>query len=168
MTFLDTDDRLRRPRFDLAERTANSLTKDYTSPPIPVLEIAERSGVNVVFTRFDKFDEVVAGFCDFPGKKLFVNANDAPVRQRFTMAHELGHWILHREYYLEHPDKYPVLPRYSNPDNSNPMEKEANCFAANLLFPKRLLLPVKGAFVSALADIFVVSVTMMEHRLRYV
>jgi len=157
-----------RPRYWLAQDSADKLTENFTSPPIPVQEIAQRNGVEVVFASFTKFDDVVAGFCDFEGKKLFVNAKDPRTRQRFTIAHELGHWMLHREYYLSHPEQYPVLPRFSETDKSDPLEKEANCFAANLLVPKKLLLPVKDAFVRTLANIFDVSVVMMENRLKNV
>lgn len=48
------------------------------------------------------------------------------------------------------------------------MEKEANKFAACLLVPERLLAPVKGASVAALARSFGVSRTMMEFRLKNV
>ena len=158
----------RKVRWDLAEQRANELTAGYTSPPIPVLEIAERRGVDVVFATFGEYNDKVAGFCDFRKQKLYVNANDLRNRQNFTIAHELGHWELHRHHFLEYPNQYPILPRFASPDNSNPFEKEANTFAANLLVPKRLLLPVKSAPVSALADIFDVSREMMEYRLRNV
>jgi Zn-dependent peptidase ImmA (M78 family) len=157
-----------RPRWGLAEQTADRLTADYTSPPIPVLEIAESNGVNVVFLDFGKHSETVSGFCDFKGKRLFVNAKDKPERQSFTIAHELGHWMLHRDVFLADPSRYPVLPRFSEPNEADPMEKEANKFAACLLVPTKLLLPVKGSPVSALARIFRVSRTMMEFRLKNV
>ena len=82
------------------------------------------------------------------------------------MGHEFGHWMLHKEFYLANPDSYPVLPRFSDPNRNDPMEKEANKFAACLLVPERLLAPVKSAPVSALAKSFGVSRTMMEFRLR--
>ena len=31
------------------------------------------------------------------GAEIIVRAADSPVRQRFTVAHELGHWVLSRE-----------------------------------------------------------------------
>lgn len=157
-----------RPRWDLAEQTADRLTAKFSSPPIPVLEIAESNGVNVVFIDFGKHSESVAGFCDFKAKRLFVNAKDKPERQSFTMAHELGHWMLHRDVFLADPARYPVLPRFSEPNEKDPLEKEANKFAACLLVPKRLLSPVKEAPVSALARIFGVSRTMMEFRVKNV
>ena len=159
---------LTRPRWDLAEATADRLTEPFSAPPIPVHEIAEQNGVNVVFADFGKHAETVAGFCDFKAKRLYVNAMDQAVRQSFTIAHELGHWLLHRAIFEGEPAKYPVLPRFTEPNQNDPLEKEANKFAASLLVPKRLLLPVRGASVAALAEIFGVSRTMMEFRVKNV
>jgi Zn-dependent peptidase ImmA (M78 family) len=155
-------------RWDLAQKTADNLTAPYRTPPIPVLEIAERNGVDVVFADFGTHTDAVAGFCDFKTKRLYVNKDDRTERQFFTIAHELGHWMLHRDIFLAHPDRYPVLPRFQNVDAHSPMEKEANCFAANLLVPARLLRPVMSAPVSSLASIFRVSRTMMEFRVNNV
>jgi Zn-dependent peptidase ImmA (M78 family) len=155
-------------RGTLAERRADELTANFTVPPIPVLEIAERTGVNVVFADFGKHSDTVAGFCDFRLERLYVNKNDTQARKLFTIAHELGHWLLHRKMFLEHPDKYPVLPRFQKVDIHNKYEREANLFAAHLLVPTRLLLPVKDYPVSRLADIFAVSKQMMEIRLKNV
>jgi hypothetical protein len=41
-----------RPRWDLAREKARALTKNYKSPPIPVVEIAEQQGARVVFADF--------------------------------------------------------------------------------------------------------------------
>ncbi|UWQ52739.1 ImmA/IrrE family metallo-endopeptidase [Leisingera caerulea] len=157
-----------KPRWKLAEDKANALTRHYSSPPIPVLEIAEQNGVNVVFADFGENSEAVSGFCDFRNARIYVNSADLPERQSFTMAHELGHWLLHRTIYEQSPESYPVLPRFSNPNRHDPLEKEANKFAACLLVPERLLAPVKNAPVSALAGVFGVSRTMMEYRLKNV
>lgn len=159
---------LERTRWALAERKANELTAGYSSPPIPVVEIAESNGVDVVFADFGTHSQKVAGFCDFGAAKLYVNKSDIYERQLFTIAHEFGHWVLHRDYFLEHPEKYPVLPRFQSVDRNNPMEQEANKFAACLLVPERLLRPVSQAPVSALASVFKVSKTMMEFRLKNV
>lgn len=151
-----------RPRWGLAEQEASRLSAPFSAPPIPVHEIAEQSGVNVVFADFGKHSETVAGFCDFKARRLYVNSKDPSVRQSFTIAHELGHWVLHRDEFLRDPSKYPVLPRFAEPNQDDPFEKEANKFAACLLVPSRLLAPVKGAPVAKLAEMFGVSRTMME------
>lgn len=156
------------PRRSWAEEKANELSEGYTSPLIPVFEIAEENGVNVVFADFLEYSEKVSGFCDFENAKLFVNKSDSTNRQSFTIAHELGHWILHRNLFEAEPETYPVLPRFSKTDDSNPLEQEANHFAANLLVPKRLLKPLIHAPVSFLADVFGVSRIMMEYRVKNV
>lgn len=155
-------------RRSLVKEKADYLTKYYSSPPIPVLEIAETCGVNVVFDEMGVYKNEIAGFCDFQNSKLYVNSEDPVNRQTFTIAHELGHWILHRDFFLKNPNKYPVLPRYQSSDSSNLFEQEANGFAANLLVPEHLLSPVRSAPVSILAKIFSVSKQMMEIRLKNV
>lgn len=122
----------------------------------------------MVLASFESGGEKVAGFCDFHAGRLYVNAGDQINRQTFTIAHELGHWILHRQYFEQHPERYRILPRFQRTEGTDPFEQEANCFAANLLVPKRLLLPVKHASVAALASIFAVSREMMENRLKNV
>lgn len=159
---------LLKPRWGLAKAEAAKLADPYSSPPIPVLEIAESHGVDVIITDFGDAGDRVAGFCDFGSARLYVNAKDALTRQTFTMAHELGHWILHREFFDAHPERYQILPRFQRAAANDPFEQEANCFAANLLVPDRLLLPVKGAQVATLAEIFAVSREMMENRLKSV
>lgn len=158
----------RTARWDYAKRNADQLTASYTSPPIPVLEIAESNGVDVIFADFGAHNGKVAGFCDFKNARLYVNKDDRPERQFFTIAHEFGHWVLHRDLFLAHPEQYPVLPRFQSVDSHSPMEQEANYFAANLLVPAALLKPVLNAPIATLASIFRVSRTMMEYRVKNV
>ncbi|MCY4674241.1 MAG: ImmA/IrrE family metallo-endopeptidase [Bacteroidetes bacterium] len=156
------------PDFRSATAKANSLTEIYSSPPIPVLEIAENNGVNVVFAGFGEYTETLAGYCDFRESRLYVNAHDLHQRQSFTIAHELGHWLLHRDTLSDNPDKYPVLLRFSRPNGDNKLEMEANRFAAHLLVPDHLLKPIRRNVdnVAFLASLFQVSRTMMEIRLK--
>lgn len=156
------------PRWQVCEDQADALTASFSTPPIPVVEIAESNGVDVVFSNFGQHSDKVAGFCEFKSAKIYINKADIKERQFFTIAHEFGHWILHREFFLKNPEKYPVFPRFQSVDESDPFEKEANKFAACLLVPERLLKPVKKAPVSALASVFRVSKTMMEFRLKNV
>lgn len=159
---------LSAPRWQICEARADALTASFSTPPIPVVEIAESNGVDVVFADFGQHSDTVAGFCEFKTAKIYINKSDIKERQFFTIAHEFGHWILHREFFLENPEKYPVFPRFQSVDANDPFEKEANKFAACLLVPERLLKPVKKAPVSALASVFRVSKTMMEFRLKNV
>src|SRR5262245_25369610 len=122
MSLYDVDHSISEPRFPrykMAAQKANALTDPYSTPPIPVLEIAERSGVDVLFADMGVHKDKVAGFCDFKNAKLYVNAADPTNRQTFTIAHELGHWIIHRDIFLSRPEQYPVLPRFQSVAESN-------------------------------------------------
>lgn len=91
-----------------------------------------------------------------------VSTRDPLVRQRFTVAHELGHLLLH-DVSKGHVDVFtPGLP-------ADVMEREANVFAAKLLMPEWMIRPAVdqvGADVAVLAKRFVVSESAMELRLR--
>jgi Zn-dependent peptidase ImmA (M78 family) len=154
-------------RWEIAEQKANELTAGLIAPPVPVIDIAEQAGVDVIFADFEQHSRNVSGFCDFSGARLFVNKDDISVRQTFTIAHELGHWLLHRDQFLQEPDKYAVLPRFSEPER-NPVEQEANHFAACLLVPIRLLRPVIEVPTARLSSIFGVSRLMMDWRVKNV
>lgn len=155
------------PRRQWVTQEANARSEVYAAAPVPVKEIAERNGVEVVLADFGPNRDRVSGICDFRNRRIFVNVADIFVRRRFTIAHELGHWILHRDLYEANPDEYRFLPRFQHTDDQGPLEQEANRFAAHLLVPDRLLVPVVGAATaSALAEIFNVSRTMMEFRIR--
>ena len=155
-------------RWSVARREAELLSERYDDPPIPALEIAEGSAVDVVFTDFNEFADEVSGFCDFEAKKIYVYNRDTMRRKNFTIAHELGHWILHRDLFADDASEYKVLPRFTKPNYADSLEKEANSFAAELLVPTRLLKPVIRLSASKLADMFLVSREMMEYRIRNV
>jgi hypothetical protein len=76
--------------------------------------------------------------------EIWVNAAEArewPPRRRFTIAHELGHWCLHRNADAGVFCRASMIdpgPRDSRATRT-PHEEEANAFAAALLMPERLL-----------------------------
>ncbi|MNV69463.1 hypothetical protein D3C71_1623750 [compost metagenome] len=62
-----------------------------------------------------------------------VNALHHPNRQRFTIAHELGHFSRHRGGQAEFVDQ-----NFFRNGDSSPMESEANRFAGELLMPEEV------------------------------
>ena len=69
-------------------------------------------------------------------RRIYVNAAEPETRQRFTIAHELGHWICQC---LEGTAK-PVYCRAEEigvDPEAKALEREANIFAANLVMPER-------------------------------
>jgi Zn-dependent peptidase ImmA (M78 family) len=95
-------------------------------------------------------------------------------RQRFTIAHELGHYILHSKSQPIFIDKTPKVFYRNSASASGEVlkEREANAFAAALLMPKALVLeelkhvnPDAVKAVEALALKFAVSIQAISFRL---
>jgi hypothetical protein len=89
--------------------------------------------------------------------EIWVNADEGrqwPARRRFTIAHELGHWRLHRD-----AEERPVFCRAGSIEPTDtktrapipPAEDEANVFAAAVLMPAQL---VKEHYVCCERDFF--------------
>ena len=117
------------------------------TPPIPIEDMAEYFlGYSIEITDEGLFsDPDFLGGIDFKDNKIYVNASveDHDGRYAFTVAHEIGHHVLHREAYLagqsgSEPD---ILCRdtFEKPQ----IEIEADRFAAALLMPSNL---IRGAF----------------------
>ena len=113
--------------------------------PVPVDEIANALGALV---RYCPFDEELSGMIYIKGSRPIIGVNSLhhPNRQRFTIAHEVAHLVLHRHLIADriHVDKrFPVLMRdTSSATGTRLMEMEANRYAAELLMPSFLLLPM--------------------------
>lgn len=97
--------------------------------------------------------------------ECYVDASEPSVRQRFTAAHELGHFILHHSSIGQtHQDNY----RLRAEGMTNYQETEANRFAADLLMPRNLIsnaIAHGTTSVPALAQLFQVSEIAMSIRL---
>jgi Zn-dependent peptidase ImmA (M78 family) len=155
-----------KARLGIARSHAEKLSSHYSRPPIPVLEVAQRQGVRVVPETFTQYSDSVAGLTNFREGRIHCNIKDPPEQQAFTIAHELGHWLLHRSEFIKDPKLYSVLPRFRLPEPT-PFEQEATVFAAHLLVPERLLRPVMhSAPPTELARIFGVPLDLLERRLR--
>ena len=99
---------------------------------------------------------------------IYYSAKDTPNRQRFTIAHELGHICSHLR-----PDTndYPYIDWRIEEEANNEEERIANIFAGELLIPLQLLkekyLSLKFPSSKDLANIFATSVNVMEKRLNH-
>jgi hypothetical protein len=76
-----------------------------------------------------------AGILDRDGPTIFVSTKYLPRTQRFTAAHELGHFVLHDDIVL-HRDM-PIDGLAVEDRNLPPKERQANKFAAFFLMPRR-------------------------------
>lgn len=152
-----------------ARETIRQLRNQHSQIPVPVVAIAQELGARIFETT--DFSSRYSGSIKKEGGSycIYLNANDDPARKRFTIAHEIGHLVLHKEYLESGKEdlteiKQPVeLNRPSRPldelDEEKRREVEANKFAGELLMPQK---EFKKAFeesqsIEAVAEIFNVS-----------
>ncbi|TFI58628.1 ImmA/IrrE family metallo-endopeptidase [Sphingomonas parva] len=155
---------------------ARSLVADrgVSRPPVPVDRIAKALNI---FVQYAPLDEELSGmaFIKDASAVIAVNALHHPNRQRFTIAHELAHHVLH-EWHLRtgvHVDKV-ILERASLAAlGVDDLEIEANAFASELLMPRDLFEPLvhqeidlnDEAQLTVLAKRFRVSMAALQFRL---
>ena len=129
-------------------------------PPVPVDDIVD-SYFNLHVREVDEMHaapdcppladgQEISGLLIPPRQEIWVNRNEAqaPIwgrqRKRFTICHELGHWVLHRS------GQQSLFCRHASVEENNvaakadrpplPLnEQEANAFAAALLLPAELV-----------------------------
>jgi Zn-dependent peptidase ImmA (M78 family) len=140
--------------------------EDYETNP---KAIAKYLGIRVVPY---KFSDNISGVFFRKGGNLYlgVNSKHNKHRQRFTIAHEIGHFILHSHetlhYDLESADDKRFLFRADSISSLD--ETEANRFASELLMPENLvrgLIESGSNSINELADRFNVSPEAMRYRL---
>jgi Zn-dependent peptidase ImmA (M78 family) len=105
--------------------------------PVPVDRIVASLGIRLVRSPLPGDDDISGFYRKGQGLEIIgVNSLHAPVRQRFTIAHELGHAVLHGREGL-HLDQAFKL-RFRDLTSSlavDTEEMDANSFAAELLMP---------------------------------
>lgn len=129
---VDIEPELPMPQYDIddfeggAEEVAEHVRRAWYMPRGPVkslMEYVERAGCLVV--PLDMVEAQIDGVSyRIPGLPpiIFLNSRAPADRQRFSLAHELGHIVMHA---IPHPD----------------MEDQANQFASGLLMPKDDVMP---------------------------
>lgn len=127
---------MRASRAD-AEREAERLLATAWGNKFPVdpVQIARDLGIDVVELELES--NIAGAIYGTPGEDptILLNATDSPNRQRFTCAHELGHYVMH----AEEPDAVDYVD-YRNAlsvTGENSEEVFANAFAAALLMPAK-------------------------------
>lgn len=121
-----------------AERLAARVLEDVGAEPPKVdpREIAKRLGARVV--GIEAGDDQSSGMVARDKGRIFIGVNEshAEVRQRFTIAHEIGHMLLHASDPLIVDKDFAVIGHRRSDGTSDIREVEANAFAAALLMPE--------------------------------
>ncbi|WFP73385.1 ImmA/IrrE family metallo-endopeptidase [Mesorhizobium sp. WSM4906] len=147
------------------------IKEHHDSAPVRLSAIAQALGVKVIATALPNgISGEIRPDPDAAGQYIVkVNRNDSSRRQRFTVAHELGHFLLHRDQ-IGDGITDDVLYRSELSDRR---EAQANRMAADLLMPQQLVddwldraktLRIDNV-VGFLADKFNVSEAAMKIRL---
>ncbi|MDA8483661.1 ImmA/IrrE family metallo-endopeptidase [Pseudomonas resinovorans] len=124
--------------------------------PLDVQALTKALGIDFLCVPMD--DDISGSLTAYPDRQgwvMKVNSLHHPNRQRFTIAHELGHYFKHRNAQVEFVDQ-----NFFRNSESNWMEAEANSFAGELLMPEaefREKVRVLGGSIEDVAQSFSVS-----------
>lgn len=94
-----------------------------------------------------------------PYSYIWLREEDPPVRRRFTVFHELGHYLLHPGVYF----------CFAKSQQEQQVEREANRFASEMLMPEEWLRRHVGDYGNrpdVLARMYAVSILAMKVRLQ--
>ncbi len=132
-----------------------------------LIQIANDHGIKIMQSDLSEISGALRKEKD--GWVIYVNTSDSTKRQLFTIAHELGHFFVHKEDCDEFIDGQ--LISRNEQEKYALKELEANEFAGNLIMPEELVRSrVTGQItvetLQLLAKSFGVSTMAMEIRLR--
>ncbi|MBT2266339.1 ImmA/IrrE family metallo-endopeptidase [Rhodococcus erythropolis] len=133
--------------------------------PVDPFEIAERMGIRASLRRLDDDTSgmIIARLRTQP--EIFVEETDTYPRQRFTCAHELGHYVERTQTAKDLKEGFAFVDKRTSKTDAH--EFYANEFAANLLMPDYEVrrLDEEGSTLIRMAGHFGVSVPAMRVRL---
>lgn len=131
-----------RPNFNYLEEKAEALlvNNNLFTAGFDVKKLAKLLKINL---KEENLSDDVSGFFVMTDtdSNITYNKRNGKVRQRFTIAHEIGHYILHSKEQPIFIDKTPSVMFRNNSSSTGEdfKEREANAFAASLLMPKKLI-----------------------------
>lgn len=137
-----------------------------STPPVKVTPIAEDLGINVF--SVPNWDNSISGMIkkneDDPTRySIYVNGKHSRQRRRFTIAHEIAHFIMHKTLI---GDGIADDGHYRS-SLSNQVEAQANALGGSILMPWHLLKPLISNITGTneLARVFDVSPDIMAIRI---
>lgn len=114
---------------------------DIDEVPVPIDYVARQHGLRVAPAHLG--DDISGVLVVSNGKgAIGYNPGHPLVRRRFTIAHELGHFVLHKDkpLFVDEISRFTVMKRDGrSATGDDHREREANAFAASILMPKHIL-----------------------------
>ena len=141
--------------------------QDDNNAEINLNQIIEYLGINLVNHEFSN-DISGVYYKDVEKFHIGVNSEHPETRKRFTIAHEIGHHILHDNHLHYDGENMAETTYFRATKLTSAEETEANYFAAELLMPEELIekcIANGVTYVGELATCFNVSEQAMRHRL---
>ncbi len=129
-----------RARYAKIERLVSALLleRNISKPAVPVEKVVRKTGIAIRYGDLDDVSGLLVRSGD--SATIGVNINHPLVRQRFTIAHEFGHYLLHLGISSHYDRDYRVNYRSRESSQATDVEEiEANFFAASILMPKDFL-----------------------------
>ena len=115
---------------------------DYKGGSVDLAKICSNLSVDLQYTNREVRDgngDLILGSANFDRKSILVNSHDNKQRERFTIAHEIGHFCLQHDQYLRSETilERDLLINTENECSFNyeRLEFQANAFASELLLP---------------------------------
>jgi len=148
------------------------------NPPVSVDKIAAKLKAQLSFEPFEGKDDI-SGILYRDEKQTIIgiNSTHGRARQRFTIAHEIGHLVLHKgELFVDQAVRVNFRDKRSSLAEDQ-QEIEANKFAAELLMPQEMIrrevekciakknVTTEAQLLAELARVFKVSEQAMGYRL---
>lgn len=175
---------------EYVKQQAEELIEKYAlTTPVHIFQLADLIGIKWETCHTQQLQEIVKkqepkakelpnlddilGYYDSTSKKIYLNTDNHPItRKRFTMAHEIGHVVMHHQFngLLRN-----IFFRQDLVESRDEVEAEANYFAGYLLMPDReiekkleytILLMDGEQTIKTFAKMFAVSPESMRIRLK--
>ena len=130
------------PNYTFARNMARKVLKDYELSEVPTNLSVLFQGLGLKYIELNDTDDIDGAIIEIDGKPAIAVLNKArPVqRQRFTLAHELGHIFLkHTKRDIYNPEEIRENRRKLTDKTKPPKEIEADIFASELLIPYQQL-----------------------------
>jgi Zn-dependent peptidase ImmA (M78 family) len=136
------------PSMSMAEALALLERSGMLTPPVNVFALAEYLGIEV---QQEVMDDDMSGYLEYRSGRWVagINAYHHMNRKRFTLAHEIAHFLLHRNEKSRFDDEL-FTRRIGSKDK---IEVEADTLAASVLMPEPAFKERIGAGVTAIGDL---------------
>ena len=121
-------------RTRLCKMKAEGILKDagITTPPVDVKSIAESLFLQIIQSDIREH----GGRALLESGEIYVDSSESQAGQRFSIGHEIGHYLLHPDSFVFSAHEDPESELYAEePDKE--LEREADYFSSVLLVPPR-------------------------------